>query len=168
MNNRHLSLFATVIILTLLTAPVEAHNHAPPRTILIGQGGTQRGKLGSSCWYDGDSRLCGNAPRDFPRLRRMSGDPLRIWLGTDVRPNEFSISYWATRGRQPSDTDRPSPVTSLLVPVTESGVITSYEAYFSLRHARGSHIFLSAFGSWPNQEGPDDDETAVWTFHIRR
>jgi hypothetical protein len=149
---------------------VYAHDHRPPKVVLTSGGTTQRGELGTFCWWridtsSGESRLhCVDALYGWPKARTVrSGARARIHIAKAQAPKQLRLSAW----RRVGSLGYPKGARDRLRPVSADGEIVAYDAVFRLPAKAGPHYFVSAYGRWTDEEATAEDQDAQWAFHLR-
>jgi len=177
-----------VLAMSLIPAPVGAHDHAPPRVALVGDSHLQEGRIHENCWqtlapqYAGYETRCetysGRPWITFPRgVETRPGSAQIITTTAEFPPSSFTVRAWREvrtindwRGRPFMDLPRGRPImltTSRIDPVLEPDMTLHWDVTVLLPTQPG-HYYLEARGDWDCAEAPhlaDCEQWAKWYLH---
>lgn len=164
---------AAVAAVVATAIPAAAHDHRPPRTQLRSGDTIQAGRQGSYCWTSAGEEpgtaetLCVDYISSFPRAKRVrSGAWASIHFKTPNEPTDTSLSYWGKVDENGFPVGNARSIDHGVVPVRRDDEIVAYRARFRLPQRR-SHMYISAFGTWDDQDADAGPQDSTWTFHLR-
>ena len=139
----------------------------PPRALLTSAETTQRGNLGTYCWYytDGEwgvSTCADTSGYGFPRAAPAGArDKAKIVFDWEQEPSDLSLHGWRRVGRNGGPIGRGRDVDFRLRPERTPGEgITGWAAHLRLRDRTG-HLYLGSFVEWDG-ESTGGDATYAW------
>ncbi|MDQ3915971.1 MAG: hypothetical protein M3323_11720 [Actinomycetota bacterium] len=160
-----------------IAAPVSAHDHRLPKSVLRISDERQPGHPVHSTWLKRvDEEYCDVSDRFalpiFPSpVRARAGEIASIQLKKPAPPREFSLRAWFEVNGQGHPEGDPIPIAAILSPVSGMAQTGSWQLHFVPPPDSG-HLYLLAEVNWADEEGcsPQPDlgsQYAAWTFHLR-
>lgn len=169
-----------VVVLTLSTGILvpnvaKGHDHEVPR--VVSRRGGEQIQVGvdlASCWVQPSDTsdytvACRDYPWRFPKMDRVrASQRLVLRIKKELMPTETLIHAWP---RLDEETGEPSgkaiELEHLSRPVVNENDLTwAWDLVFELPEpSRRYYIRLS--GEWPDEEFPQESQTAQWTFFLR-
>jgi hypothetical protein len=169
---------AALLCAGLLVAPSTAVSAAPsqdpaprkrpPRAVLFGDGGSQRGVIWSYCWtYSEDDWGVGSCGDGFYSWRTplevTSGSKVKLVFRWAQQPSRLSIRGWARVRPNGSPRGSGEKLAYRLRPERSPGEgITGWAAHFRVPDRTG-HLYLDAYGRWNGESSGGD---ASYNFHL--
>ena len=153
-------------------APVRAHDHAVPKTVLRSLGKRmQLGTIVSFCWVakseDGGVVLCADGLFSWPKAARVAaGRRMRIRIRKRQIPDSLALSAWAKVTPNDIPVGAPKDVDFIMRPFRKDGKTVARDIVFTPDEP-GRHYYLAASGRWPDVNDPTLMQEALWIFHVR-
>ena len=160
-------------VLLLAQAPVQAHDHQIPQTVLKkGAKEMQAGILvGESSWdqltgYDECLNVSTIYRTRFPEADRVAaGSKLRVRVSKEQRPDSFEVAAYRTVDEKGEPSGEGRLLKRSLKPVTVDGQTVAWDAVFSVDRP-GRDYYLVSQGRWQDSEGCQNEQFAFWSFHV--
>lgn len=153
-----------------------AHDHEVPKVVAKrGSANVQRGKILASCWAypqeaDGSYIVgCHDYAWRFPQVDRVRvGQRIALRIRKQQVPEETSVHAWTEIN---AETNRPqgdaTVIDHVLEPVlAKDGSTRAWDVVVALPD-RGRHYYLRLSTRWPDEEVPEEPQTAQWSFHLK-
>ena len=166
---------SVVGIFLLAQGPASAHDHKPPKTVLMkGAKELQSGRLveeytwsypsrnGNSCITD-EAALAFGFPREAPTV--AAGSKLKVRIYNSQRPEPFYMQEVDREGVGRGE------VSVVLKPVLRDGRTVAWDAVFSVERPRSVYR-LVAEGHWQDRDCSDPEpidphQFAYWSFRVK-
>lgn len=161
-----------LVVLAVLGSPtmVVAHDHQPPRTLLVVGSVTQPGLNYYSAWHSRSDEGCVGQVADGPELFppavgvHPGFNSFAVRLRKADRPKDVRITAWRLEsplggGLGPSD-----EVSFVLQPVRRGGKVVAFDALFDA--AVIGHYYVRVLAAWRDSQGCGGLQEAGWTFHV--
>lgn len=142
----------------------------PPPARLVSPQATQRGNLGTYCWYytDGEwgvGTCADTSGYGWPRAAPAGAwDKARIVFDWEQSPSDLSLHGWSRIRKNGSPIGRGRDFAYRLRPERTPGEgITGWAAHFRLPDGTG-HLYLDSFVEWDGESAGGD---ASYAWHLR-
>lgn len=165
----------------LFQAPVHAHDHQIPKTVLKKEAKElQTGhRVIESSWASasGDN-ACVNISTvytfelpdgtfNYPEVDRVAaGSELRVRVSKRQRPDSFSVAAYPTIDEHGYPSGQGRLLKRSLQRVVVDGKTVAWDAGFSVNRP-SRHYYLIVEGHWQDREGCNSDQHAHWSFHLK-
>lgn len=167
---RHSIKVLVVVALSAATfsSPASADDHEPPEAELMIRGKVvQKGVLTAFCWTTvpapgQEIHRCVDSPSTiYPKeVRVRPGTRLKVRIHKAQPPEPVLL----LTSRTAEGDERRMPL--FLRPVVDDGETVAWDVVFDTCHTR-RHYYLRLGGAWPDEEGGQSKQDAIWNFHVK-